>query len=71
MRFEVKIRGDWTPIAAEQFADVHARVGSDYILLSGDLDQPGLHGVLERVRRLGFELIDVRRHRSTGAHDHD
>ena len=29
-------------------------------VLSADLDQPGLHAVLDRVRALGLELIDIK-----------
>jgi len=28
--------------------------------LSGDLDQSGLHALLDRVRALGLELLDVK-----------
>jgi hypothetical protein len=65
MRFEVRVGGPWDPDIAEQFGDVHTRVERDCTILSGDLDQAGLHGLLERIRSLGLELIDVRRMRST------
>jgi hypothetical protein len=29
-------------------------------LLSGHLDQPGLHNVLDRVRALGLELVEIK-----------
>jgi len=32
-------------------------------LLSGQLDQPGLHSVLDRVRALGLELIEIKQAR--------
>lgn len=66
MRFEVKVRGDWNPAVAERFSDVETRVEPDCILMAADLDQPGLHGLLERVRTLGFELVYVRRSRTPG-----
>ena len=30
-------------------------------VLSDDLDQPELHAILEAVRELGLELVDIRR----------
>jgi hypothetical protein len=63
MTFEIRVRGDWTPTVAEQFADACARVGPDCVVLTADLDQAGLHGLLERVRVFGLELVDVRRSR--------
>ena len=63
MTFEIRVRGDWTPAVAEQFADATARIEPDCVVLSADLDQAGLHGLLERVRVFGLELVDVRRSR--------
>jgi hypothetical protein len=64
MRFEIRIRGEWTLHAAEQFADVVTRIGDNGIVVIADVDQAGLHGLLERIRTMGFELVDVRRARS-------
>jgi hypothetical protein len=63
MRFEVRVRGDWTPAVAEQFGDFRVVRTSDGTVLSGDLDQAALHGLLERIRASGLELVDVRRPR--------
>ena len=38
-----------------------ARHAYEITVLSTDLDQPGLHAILEGVRELGLELIDIRR----------
>jgi hypothetical protein len=40
------------------------RVGS-VLFLRGCLDQSALHGVLERIRVAGWQVLDVRRVRST------
>jgi hypothetical protein len=63
MSFEIRVRGDWTPAVAEQFADAATRIDPDCVVLTAELDQAGLHGLLERVRVLGLELVDVRRSR--------
>jgi hypothetical protein len=64
VRFEIRIAGTWNPIVAEEFADVDARVEAGCVVLTAELDQSALHGLLERVRALHLELIDVRRTRS-------
>ena len=69
-RFTIRIAGEWTPELAERFGDVHAEVHPDHVVLTGELDQAGLHGLLERVRRAGLELIDVRRSRANVRHEH-
>lgn len=66
MRFEIRMRGEWSARAAEEFADTLVHVDGDDVLLMADLDQAGLHGLLERIRRLGYELVDVRRSRRRG-----
>lgn len=38
-----------------------ARHAYEITVLSTDLDQPGLHAILESMRELGLELVDVRR----------
>ena len=63
MSFEIRVRGDWTATVAEQFAGAAARIEPDCVVLIADLDQAGLHGLLERVRVSGLELVDVRRSR--------
>jgi hypothetical protein len=69
MRFEIRVAGDWTPAVAERFADVTAVTEPGYTRLTADLDQAALHGLLERVRSLGLELIDVRRTRPSRRRD--
>jgi hypothetical protein len=40
---------------------MEVRTESRIMILSGALDQPSLHALLERVRALGLELLSVRR----------
>jgi hypothetical protein len=36
-------------------------------VIRGEFDQAGLHGVLERIRFLGLDLVEVRRVRGSSA----
>jgi hypothetical protein len=36
-------------------------------VLGGELDQAALHGLINQVRALGLELVDIRRVRPTNA----
>jgi hypothetical protein len=59
--YELRVRG---PVPAE----VLREIGVDdlveepalTVLLTEPMDQPGLHGMLQRLRNLGLELIEVR-----------
>jgi hypothetical protein len=48
----------------ETFGDLDVRTDGGVVLVTGELDQSALHGVLERVRALRWELLDLRRTRS-------
>jgi len=58
--YEIRVIGSFGPAAREAFADVMVEVEPTITVLSGDLDQWGLHVVLDRVRALGLELVGVR-----------
>jgi hypothetical protein len=58
--YEIRVIGSLGPAAREAFADVAVQVEPTMTVLSGDLDQRGLHALLDRVRALGLELVDVR-----------
>jgi hypothetical protein len=59
--YELRVRG---PVPA----DVLREIGADdlgeepalTVLRTEPIDQPGLHGMLERLRSLGLDLIEVR-----------
>ena len=59
--YEVRVLGQVGSAAREAFADVAVEVEPSETVLSGELDQAALHGVLERIQALGLELVDVRR----------
>ena len=56
------------PSALIAFEDFTAAVRPAETVMRGDLrDQAELHGILERIRALGLELIEVRRIEDTTA----
>jgi hypothetical protein len=58
--YEIRVMGSLGPAAREAFTDLSVEVEPTTTVLSGDLDQTALHAVLDRVRALGLELIDVK-----------
>jgi hypothetical protein len=58
--YEIRVIGSLGPAAREAFADMLVEVEPAITVLSGDLDQRGLHALLDRVRALGLELVDVK-----------
>ena len=61
--YEVRVVGAVGSAAREAFADLTVDVEPAATVLSGDLDQAALHGLIERIRSLGLELVDIRRTR--------
>lgn len=45
--------------AREAFTDIIIEVEPASTILSAQLDQSGLHALLDRVRALGLELVDI------------
>jgi hypothetical protein len=58
--YEIKIIGSLGPATREAFADLVVEVEPTITVLSGDLDQSSLHDVLDRVRALGLELVEIK-----------
>ena len=58
--YEIRVVGALGPAAREAFADLAVDVEPTATVLSGPLDQSDLHAVLDRVRALGLELVDVK-----------
>jgi hypothetical protein len=57
--YEIKVIGSLGPASREAFADMVVDIEPTITVLSGDLDQRGLHAVLNRVRALGLELVEI------------
>lgn len=58
--YEIRVLGSLGPAALEAFDGMSVDVEPTTTVLSGNLDQADLHGLLDRVRALGLELVDVR-----------
>jgi hypothetical protein len=60
-RYEIRIAGPLDEATMAAFGAADAAVRGDVTVITGDFDQAALHGLLERIRVLGLELVDVRR----------
>jgi hypothetical protein len=58
--YQISVLGSLGPATREAFADMVVETEPSITVLSGPLDQHGLHNVLDRVRALGLELIEIR-----------
>jgi len=57
--YKIRVIGSLGPATREAFADMLVETEPTVTLLSGQLDQCGLHSVLDRVRALGLELVEI------------
>ena len=60
-RYEIRLAGQLDEASAAAFAGLDLTCSAAVTVVSGELDQAALHGMLERVRVLGLDLIEVRR----------
>jgi hypothetical protein len=60
-RYQITVKGGLGEIAREAFSDFRIETNGTNTTLIGDLDQAGLHGALNRILSLGFELIELYR----------
>lgn len=63
-RYEIRLAERPGDPPWDAFSDLKVVTGGPVVLVAGELDQSALHGVLQRVRALRLELLDVRRARS-------
>lgn len=59
--YEIRVAGSLGPIGRQAFSDVAIDIEPPTTVLYGDLDRAGLHALLDRVRALGLELVDIKR----------
>jgi hypothetical protein len=60
-RLEIRVRGTLPADAAEQLGLSASVQPADTVLRGRIVDRPALHGVLDRLRVNGIEVIEVRR----------
>lgn len=63
--YEIRLAGRLDDSSAAAFAGLHMTCSSTVTVISGELDQAALHGMLERIRMLDLDLIELRRVHST------
>jgi hypothetical protein len=59
--YEIRVVGALGPAGRSAFSDVMIDFEPTVTVLTADLGQSGLHALLDRVRDLGLELVDIRR----------
>jgi hypothetical protein len=59
--YEIRVVGTLGPAAQEAFDDLDVDVEPTATILTGEFEQDDLHALLDRVRGLGLELLDLRR----------
>jgi hypothetical protein len=63
--YEIRLAGQLDRTAAAAFAGLNITACGNVTVLSGELDQASLHGLLERIRSLGLDLVEARRVRGS------
>lgn len=58
--YEIRVVGSLGPAACAAFSDLAIDVEPLTTVLTGELDQTQLHSLLDRIRALGLELLDLR-----------
>ena len=59
--YRIVISGELAETDREIFADLQIESDGAATVLQGDKDQSGLHGVLNRIRHLRLELLELAR----------
>ena len=64
-RYEIRIAGRLDEKAAAEFAEQEVAVRDRDTVIRGEFDQASLHGLLERIRFFGLDLLEARRVRGS------
>ena len=60
-RYEIRIAGQLDEATIATFGALDVTVYDKVTVVIGDFDQAALHGLLERIRSLGLDLVGARR----------
>jgi hypothetical protein len=59
--YEIRIAGQLDETSAMAFAGLAVAFNGEVTVITGEFDQAALHGLLERIRLLGLDLMEARR----------
>jgi hypothetical protein len=59
--YEIRIEGPLDDIRAAAFSGMAVTCPGQVTIITGEFDQAALHGLLERIRLLGLNLVEARR----------
>jgi len=59
-QYVVTVKGEPGELLRAAFDDVQVSTAPGVTVLTAELDQPALHGLLTRIEDLGLELLDMR-----------
>jgi hypothetical protein len=60
-RYKITISGGLGDTGREAFGDFQIERNGKNTILTGELDQSGLYGALNRIQALGLELVELSR----------
>jgi hypothetical protein len=59
--YEIRVAGQLDETSAAAFAGLEVASQGQVTVITGEFDQAALHGLLERIRLLGLDLVEARR----------
>jgi hypothetical protein len=59
--YEIRIAGQFDEACAAAFAGLDVTSHGAVMVITGEFDQAALHGLLERIRLLGLEVVEASR----------
>ena len=60
-RYRIVVSGALGEVGREVFGDLRIEGNGADTVLTGDLDEPALYGVLDRILVLGLEIVELNR----------